>query len=130
MKITDFELLRIESKVVSYYASTGVSFIHEPEAQWRGWRGAYVHKNGKDVPLRDMIVVTACKVNHPDAPNEEFKLTVTGPRTLFKKIGSHNLLKEYMQPVAQDMHCTLEVNYSKHHAASSHYITITMKRKT
>lgn len=131
MKISDYEILKIEATVLSFFETSGIEAQIIPDMMWRKYESTpFVYQGTKRKDLdynKNMAYVANCRLYRPNTSDEYYQLHVFITNDINVKIKKHTALRDYMKSMADTIGCKIEVNYSKH-SRNYNILAITMHR--
>lgn len=131
MKIEEYEVLRVEAKICSFFSDRDIEAKIAPQMVWRHYTGPYTMDKSQAQyfnPETNVVLVSKCEYHIPKTRNPYYKSTVFITDMVNKKIGNHLSLRDYFIPIAESMCCNIEANYSKH-SGKFNRIVITLAKK-
>lgn len=132
MKIEDYEILRIEAKLCSFFIDKKIETKVSPEMRWRHFSGPYsMERNNANYfnPSLNTVLISKCSYYEPKTRPPYYQITIFITRTITKQIGSHLVLRDYIDPIARSMDCKAEVNYSKHSGSFNRVVLTLFKNE-
>lgn len=132
MKIEDYEILRVEAKLCSFFTNQGIEANVTAEMRWRHYSGPYyMDKNNAKYfnPSSNVVLISKCSYHVPKTRPPYYRATVFLNSAVKKKIGGHTALRDYIDPIAKNMDCSVEANYSKHNGDYSRIVVSLFKNE-